>query len=105
MEQHVGAAEFDEVIGSSEGLVMVDFWAPWCGPCKQMNPVLDELSAEWGDQVTIVKVNIDEEADLARRFGVMSIPSFVFLREGHEVSRLVGARSAVAMRSLVASQL
>ena len=105
MAQQVTQAEFDEVVGSSEVPVLVDFWAEWCGPCKQMNPVLDELGAQWGDSVKVIKVNVDHEGELAQRFSVMSIPTFVVLRDGTETARLVGARPAAAMRQLIDSQL
>jgi thioredoxin 1 len=87
---HVTNATFDGVV-TSERPVVVDFWAPWCGPCRVIAPVLDEIAREVGEQATIAKVNVDEEPALASRFGVQAIPQLVFFKDGVEKDRLVGA--------------
>jgi thioredoxin len=71
--------------------VLVDFWAPWCGPCRLVEPVLSQLAAERAGALKVVKVNVDENPSLASRFRAMSIPLLVFMREGSEVDRIVGA--------------
>ena len=68
-------------------MAMVDFWADWCGPCKMLSPVIESLADQYEGKVLVGKVNVDEEPDLARRFGVMSIPTVVFLKNGQEFDR------------------
>lgn len=81
---------FEETLKQNDRPVLVDFWAEWCGPCKMLNPVIEEIASESGDRATIAKVNIDEEPELAGRFGVQSIPTMVVFRDGTEQDRLVG---------------
>ena len=88
--QHLKTADFDAQAGEAP-LAMVDFWAPWCGPCRMLGPVLEELAAQYEGKALIAKVNVDEEPELARRFGVMNIPTVVFLKQGREFDRKVGA--------------
>ena len=88
----VSDATFDEEIGSSTEPVIVDFWAEWCGPCKMIAPVLEEIATEQAGKVRIAKLNVDDNPDIARRFDVMSIPTLIIFKDGEPQKRLVGAK-------------
>ncbi len=83
---------FDETIASSDTAVVVDFWAEWCGPCKMIAPILSEIAKENVGKITIGKLNVDENPDLAMRFNVMSIPTLLVFKNGEVAKRLVGAK-------------
>lgn len=85
-------ATFDEVIGSSDKPVLVDFWAVWCGPCKMIEPALEAIASEYSDQITVARLNVDDCRETAQRFEVMSIPTLIVFRDGVPVTRVVGAR-------------
>ena len=85
------AETFDEVVASADGPVLVDFWAEWCGPCKMIAPILDEIADEQGDALSIAKVNVDEAGEIAQRYQVMSIPTLLVFKDGEVAKRMVGA--------------
>ena len=85
-------ATFDETIAAAGEAVVVDFWAEWCGPCKMIAPILDEIANEHAGKISVAKLNVDENPDVARRYDVMSIPTLIVFQDGQPVKRLVGAK-------------
>ena len=102
--KHFNTSEFDAAVEAAP-LAMVDFWASWCGPCKMLSPVIESIGSQYEGKVLVGKVNVDEEPDLARRFGVMSIPTVVFLKNGKEFDRKVGVMPAGAFTSVLDNNL
>ena len=92
-------ANFSAETGS--GLVLADFWAPWCGPCKMIAPVLEELDSEMGDKVKIVKLDVDDNQETAAKFGVMSIPTLLVFKNGEVVDKVVGFQPKDALASVL----
>lgn len=83
---------------------LLDFYADWCGPCKVMDPVIHALEAEWGDKVKITKINVDTDQQATQTYGVMSIPTYVVLKEGKEVERMIGAVPKQTLKSKIESK-
>lgn len=98
---HVTDVEFEKSVLQSTVPVIVDFWAPWCGPCKMVAPTLDKLASEYAGKVLIAKVNTDENPDWATRFGVQGIPTMLFISNGKLVHRQVGALPEGMLRDIV----
>ena len=83
---------FDRAVLQAEVPVLVDFWAPWCGPCRMVGPIVEQLAKQYGDQLRTVKVNVDDSPSVARRYGIQSIPTLALFQGGKEVQRLIGVR-------------
>ena len=93
----LSATTFDEEINGSSTPILVDFWAEWCGPCKMIAPILEEIAAEQEGKLTVAKLNVDDAPDVARRFGVMSIPTMILFDDGEPAKRVVGAKPKAAL--------
>ena len=93
MAQIINQNEFEAKVLQADKPVLVDFYADWCGPCKMMIPVLDQLSAEKADQIEIYKINVDDNSDVAKQYGVMSIPNMILFKGGEAALNMVGAMS------------
>jgi len=98
-------ATFDEVVGSSEKPILVDFWAEWCGPCKMIAPILEEFAVEQSDKFTIGKLDVDVNVATATKFSVMSIPTLLLFKDGQVIARLVGAKPKGALLQEITQNL
>lgn len=91
-EMNITKENFEAEVMNSDRPVLIDFWAPWCGPCRMLSPSISEIAEEYGDKVKVCKVNVDEQGELASTFGVMSIPTLVVIKEGKIVNSVTGVR-------------
>lgn len=101
MPTAVTDATFETEVLKSDKPVLVDFWAPWCGPCRMVSPVVEELETELGGAIKVAKVNVDDEPDIASRYGVMSIPMLALFKNGEVAASSVGARPKEEIRRLL----
>jgi thioredoxin 1 len=98
-------ANWEQEVMKAPGLVMVDFWAVWCGPCQMVAPIVDELAAEYAGKLKVMKLNTDENPEVAGRYQVMSIPTIVFFKNGQPVEKLIGARPKRQFKEVIDSLL
>ena len=100
MALEINQANFEELLASGKPMV-VDFWAEWCGPCRMMAPIVDELAAEYGDRAVIGKCNVEDNDDITMNYGVRNIPTIIFLKNGELVDKQVGACSKEALKEKI----
>jgi thioredoxin 1 len=97
MAQEITAATFDQVVSTSDRPVLVDFWAPWCGPCRALGPIVEQVGDEMADRLAVYKCNVDDEGELAQRFGIMSIPTLILFKDGQPAHTMVGSMPKPAL--------
>ena len=102
---HITDADFDETINAGDRPILVDFWADWCGPCHAIAPVLEELAAQYGERLTVAKLNVDENPVKPAAFGIRSIPTLILFRDGQPVQTLVGVQPKSALKAAIDAQL
>ena len=102
---HVSDGDFQSQVIDSELPVLVDFWAPWCGPCRMVGPIVEELSQEYAGRVVFAKMNTDENPEIPGQFGIMSIPSLLLFRDGRLIDRAVGMRPKGALKEWIEAAL
>lgn len=100
----VSMANFNDLL-NEDAPVLVDFWAPWCGPCRTLSPIVDEIADDLAGQIKVAKCNVDENQDIAMKYGVMSIPTLVLLKGGQEIARTVGAMPKAKLMAELQSHL
>jgi thioredoxin 1 len=101
----VTGAEFEREVLQAEGLVLVDFWASWCPPCRRLAPAIDALAGEYEGRLTVAKVDVDESPELAQRFGIQSIPTLILFRDGRPVDKRLGALPKDELQGFVDARL
>ena len=97
MATAITSASFDNILATETRPVLVDFWATWCGPCRALAPIVDEISEEMADRLAVYKCDVDAEGELAQRFGIMSIPTLIVFKDGQVAGQLVGAMPKVQL--------
>lgn len=105
MLTEVNDSNFDEVVSSSKLPVMVDFWAPWCGPCRMLSPLVDEMAKKYDGQITVAKCNVDDASEVPAKYGIRNIPTLLFFRNGELVDRTAGGLTKAELEDKVKAAL
>lgn len=105
MAEKITDSNFEEVVLNSDKVVLVDFWAEWCGPCRALSPIIDELHNEYGETAIIGKVNVDENPELSTKYNIRSIPTILFFKEGEIKETIIGAVSKQGLKSIIDQML
>jgi thioredoxin 1 len=105
MTIEINDSNFTEEVLSSDKLVLVDFWAPWCGPCKMLSPIIEELSIEYTGKVKIVKINTDENTSLSSKFQITSIPCLILFKNGISIEKVIGLKSKNNIKKIIDAAL
>ena len=105
MAVNVKTQDFEEQVAKASGPVLVDFWATWCGPCRMIAPAVEEVAEDFDGRAVVGKVDVDEQAELARRFGIMSIPTLIVMKDGKVVEQAVGARGKADIAAMLERHL
>ena len=103
--KHITKDNFNELVIDSKTPVLVDFFATWCGPCKMLSPIIEQVAEEMGDKVVVAKLDIDECMEIAQEYGIMSVPTLVLFKEGAEVSRNIGFRGKPQILDMINSKI
>ncbi len=101
----VDDSNFKQIVLQSKGTVLVDFWAPWCGPCRALAPIVESVAEQYAGTAQIVKVNVDDNPSIALRYSVQAIPTIILFRDGEEKDRLIGARTKEAIARAIEAEL
>ncbi len=102
---HINSGNFDELVAKSDVPVLLDFWAPWCGPCRGVAPIVDELSQEYEGKVLVCKVNVDENFKVPSQFGIRAIPTLILFKDGEVVDQITGAVAKSVLSGMIAKAL
>ena len=98
---HITQENFDELVLKAPGKVLLDFWATWCGPCRMIAPIVEEIAAQYADKVIVAKVDVDEQGELAQRYRIMNIPTLLLFKGGEIVDKAIGARPKAALEQML----
>ena len=105
MANETPTADFDAIVTGSDKPVLVDFWASWCGPCRALGPIVEQIGEEMADKITVYKCNVDDEGALAQRFGIMSIPTLILFKGGEAVHTMVGSMPKAELSAEIAAHI